>query len=234
MNRSEPPRRRQRAAPLRSRPGDPAIGPNRPGGEAASGGKGDLTRRYIKDAIADLASRRDITTIGLADICAATRLTTGSIYFHFPNKDAAIEEMVIDEVEAHYRRLMGYAESGFPDFLAAIVSDFARYARKRRHLPRAIRLFVGTRRKAGDAWLAARQPILDRLAALISDLRAEHGLPQTPSPFLAQYILTSLEDLSIDAFQENNADTIAFANQLEQWRERNVALWMWAIRTPAS
>jgi len=195
----------------------------------ASDTRGDKTRRQIKAVIAKLASKHNLADISLADICKAAKLTTGAVYFHFKGKDEAVEEMVIDEVESIYGRLLDQEHATFEEMVRAIVAQSAEYEKATGRRSRAIQLVINSRPRAYEAWIAARTPVIERLTALIAASRRQAGLAEDASPFLAVFILNSIEDLSMDVFQWGNPMLGPFAAKSRDWIERQTALWTWAI-----
>lgn len=71
------------------------------------GDKGARTRELIKDSLIEIVSRKNAQDIVLDDICQQTGLTVGAFYFHFKNKDAALEEVSIDALHSFYDQLVG-------------------------------------------------------------------------------------------------------------------------------
>lgn len=204
-----------------------------PGDSApASDTRGDKTRGQIKAVIARLASKHDLADIALADICKASKLTTGAVYFHFKGKDEAVEEMVIDEVEAMYAALLRDDHSSFEPMVRAIIAQCAAYEQASGRRSRAIQLVINSRPRAYEAWIAARAPVIARLTELIAATRREAGLPEDASAFLALFILNSIEDLSMDVFQWGNPTLKPFAERPEDWVARQTALWSYAILAP--
>jgi AcrR family transcriptional regulator len=195
--------------------------------------RGDRTRRAILSAIRKLLTRQEVADITLADICKATKLTTGAVYFHFAGKDEAVEEMVIEEVAAIYsRHLAGPALPTFPAFIRRLIADSAAYEQANGRLSRAIQQVINARPRAYGAWIAARTPVIDALAALIRDARTAQGLSPDPAGFLALFILNSIEDLGMDVYQWKNPTLQPFAPSADAWAERQGALWEWAILAP--
>jgi len=194
--------------------------------------KGDVTRRHIKTVITKLASEKPLSRISLADICSAAGLTTGALYFHFGGKEQALEEMVIDEMRGLYPRMMGEPGDSFEDCVRRIASVVATYLQGNGRLPKAIYSIIATRRNVGRAWLDVRQPVVDGLAGAIAAEREHHQLSAEPAPFLAHFILNSIEDLSMDLFQWENTEFALFARDTEEWLDRQCGLWSWAILAP--
>lgn len=199
----------------------------------AQDSRGDRTRRQIKAAIAKLLSKQDVAEITLADICKATRLTTGAVYFHFAGKDEAVEEMVIDEVEGIYAALLtGPPDPDFETCVRRLIAACARYELANGRRSRAIQQVINARPRAYAAWLAARAPVIERLTSLIAEARWAHGLETGSAGFLGLFILNSIEDLGMDVFQWKNPTLQPYAASPDEWVDRQARLWSWAIRAP--
>lgn len=194
--------------------------------------KGDATRRHIKAVIARLAVEKPVTKLQLAEICSAAGLTTGAFYFHFGGKDQAIQEMVIDEIRDLYGPMTGESADSFEDFVRAITSMIATYMQANGRLAKAVYTTIGSKGNVGRAWLKIRQPVVAKLTELIGITREKNGLSIEPAPFLAHFILMSIEDLSMDLFQWHNTEFALFASSTEEWQDRQCALWSWAILAP--
>ena len=197
------------------------------------GDKGERTRKLIKTTIARLAARKEVSEINLAEICKAARLTTGALYFHFKGKDEAIEEMVIDEVGTLYA---GYAQDTadlpFDEAIGAILDRSTHIHNTMKRLPRAIQVVINTRPKAYEAWINARRPLIAQLETTIAQARMAKGLSAEAAPYLAHFILNSIEDLAMDVYQWNNPTLAPFARTPGEWSGRQRALWSWAILAP--
>ncbi|HEV2364673.1 MAG TPA: TetR/AcrR family transcriptional regulator [Caulobacteraceae bacterium] len=204
-----------------------------PRADSEADSRGDRTRRLIKETIARLAMRKDVADITLAEICKAAKLTTGAVYFHFKGKEEAVEEMVIGEVQAHYGQILAeYAGGGFEELVGVILEVSSRYHLARKRLKRAIVVIINARPAAYQAWLAARRPVVRALEQAIAERRREQGLPTDPAPYLALFILNSIEDLAMDVFQWKNPTLAPFAEDMEAWNRRQRALWTFAILAP--
>jgi AcrR family transcriptional regulator len=203
--------------------------------ESVATPRGDKTRTAIKTVIAKLAEKRPIAEVTLADICHATKLTTGAVYFHFSGKDEAVEEMAIDLLERGYEVMLERArQSGgtLVEFIRVIIEGTTKLCATRGFLPNALQVTINSRPKAYAAWLAARQPVIDQLADLITIARREKGLGPESSRFLATFMLNSVEDVALDAFHWRNPNLAPFVSDPEQWIAEQEALWTWAILAP--
>jgi AcrR family transcriptional regulator len=68
--------------------------------------KGDRTRRRVLDEAARLFARAGIAATSMGDVATAVGMKTGSLYFHFPSKDALVREVLREGIEqalAHVR-----------------------------------------------------------------------------------------------------------------------------------
>ncbi len=195
--------------------------------------KGERSKRQIKQVIAKLAMTHDVADITLADICEAAGLTTGAVYFHFKNKDDAVEEMVIDEVSGFWRtRMAALGDAPLDAVIAAIVQAVTDYNIKKKRLAQAIQIVINARPRAYEAWHAGRAPAIDMLERAIAEARKQAGLSTDASRYLAYFVLGSIEDLAMDVFQWRNPTLKQFAATPEDWNRRQAQLWRWAILAP--
>ncbi len=90
-----------------------------------SGPKAERTRTAIKAAVLELLRERPLKDVALDEICARAGVTQGALYFHFKNKDAAIDETISD-VTARFRdRLLAIEEeTDLYRFIYRIVREF--------------------------------------------------------------------------------------------------------------
>lgn len=188
--------------------------------------RGDRTRKAIKRAVAKLAERKDLTEISLVDICRSAKMTSGALYFHFKGKDEAIEEMVIDEIEALYGAILKRAE-GLPidALLDGVLQTGVQFHRSRKRLAKAIQVVINTRPRAYAAWIDARQPILAELERAVGEHRRKAKLPTVDSSFLAVMILNASEDVGMDAFQWQNPMLATFSRHEERWIAWQKRMW---------
>jgi AcrR family transcriptional regulator len=68
-------------------------------GAAAGQSKGDRTRRRVLDAAAAVFAREGIAAASMGDVAAAAGMKAGSLYFHFPSKDALVSEVLREGIE---------------------------------------------------------------------------------------------------------------------------------------
>lgn len=81
---------------------------------------------------------------------------------------------------------------------------------------------LGWKADTGAEWFRANS----------SHRTAPHRVSRRSQPTLAHFLLNSIEDLSMDAFQWHNTYLEAYAADPTEWEERQTTLWKWAILAP--
>ena len=93
--------------------------------------KGARTRALIKQVIIDLVGNSSPLEVTLGDICEGANVTVGSFYFHFKNKDAALEETAIDVIRDYYASISsvlgrgGSIDDQLEQLMHAFVDNYA-------------------------------------------------------------------------------------------------------------
>lgn len=195
--------------------------------------RGERTKNRIKRFIAKYGAKHDLSDIKLSDICQSLKITTGAFYFHFKNREEAIEDTILDEIRSVYSAIASEVEpKSFEQFAKEVIDRSTEFQVSRGHLPRAVQAVINTSPRVYDGWTEARRPILEELARLIAEERESEGLSTEPADYLASYLLNAVEDLGMDAFQWRNPSLATYSSDRTEWAARNFKLWNWAIRAP--
>jgi AcrR family transcriptional regulator len=182
-----------------------------PGPAAASDArpetKGARTKALIKRVVADLVDEKGVDGVVLEDVCKRTELTIGAFYFHFGNKEAALEEVAIDSLETYYDGLIDAPENlnlynEVHNILESSIEVHVRHPRMARLMytmvPRSNRVYVH--------WLTARNRLIERLALAMArerDAGRADAAPVQPvgqDYLCAQYLLAGAEGFFENAF----------------------------------
>lgn len=191
------------------------------------------SRQRILDTIRSMCIAQEVTELSLTEICATSGMTTGALYFHFGNKDNAVEAAIVEVIRGRYTNLRTVDENqSLAALIEAVVDAVTRVHVESGKLPRAVQAIINTRPGAYDAWLDSRTPVIDALTLAVGRERERIDLSKAPSSYFAHFILNSIEDIAMDVFQWRNPNLSPFAADLAQWKLRQVALWVWAIRSP--
>lgn len=189
----------------------PETVPASPTPNAAPEGKGETkgarTKALIKQVVADLVDEKGVDGVVLEDVCKRTELTIGAFYFHFGNKDAALEEVAIDSLQSYYDGLIDAPENlnlynEIHSILESSIEVHVHHPRMARLMytmvPRSNRVYVH--------WLTARNRLIERLALAMARERGrgqETSASTTPLAqdyLCSQYLLAGAEGFFENAF----------------------------------
>ncbi|MDX2238701.1 MAG: TetR/AcrR family transcriptional regulator [Hyphomonadaceae bacterium] len=179
--------------PARRKPAKPAAGAD------ARLTKGGRTRAAIKAAIAELIAQRQSLDFTLEDICAKTGFTIGAFYFHFANKDAALEEMAIDHVAEFYGAIADRGAAEDLEGLSRLILRASIDACVRNPaMFRANYILVPKSMDVYRAWIEARKRVVALLLGRLAERRGRAGKP-APIDYLDVHLLLS----GLEGFLEN-------------------------------
>lgn len=190
------------------------------------GRKGTRTRQMIKQAVAQLLIEKDVSNIVLDDICKATGLTVGAFYFHFKNKDAALEEVAIDSIEQFY---LGFRNiSGQDDSVRAELRDImALLIRTVSDHPQLVRLVFNVVPLSADArkvWWEHHDLACRRLARLISQLKGQDA-PNREDEMAVQFMMLGMESYLENALSGREPGASIFKNDPVQFTNDLMDIW---------
>lgn len=206
--------------------------PQKPSGRL---NKGARTKAQIKDAIAALINERGKNNLTLEDVCKRTGLTVGAFYFHFPSKEAAIEDVTIDFIRGFYGgmaeapaqpTLHGEITQVIAASLKAVKDNPATF-----HLPYTV---LPTSPAVYKVWLYARAALMERFAAAVARARGRPGEPDGQDHLAAQFLMAGLEGFLENAYF--GADPLMGAVELDPAALTRdlAALWLSAITGEAA
>ena len=157
--------------------------------------KGARTRALIKQVIIDLVGNSSPLEVTLGDICEGANVTVGSFYFHFKNKDAALEETAIDVIRDYYASISsvlgrgGSIDDQLEQLMHAFVEDYANQPTR----TRLIRMVIPGNTAALQVWEEERRILSQGLETMISDARGSQGGHEILSFFTSEFLLTATE-----------------------------------------
>jgi AcrR family transcriptional regulator len=168
--------------------------------------KGDRTRALIKQIITEEVGRSGPMDVTLQDICSAANVTAGSFYFHFKNKDAALEETAADAIVAYYDSIAEIVSQPgtLPEQLDHIMAAFVDNYKSHGTRTRLIRMVVPSNDMARLVWEKERNSLAEQLEAMIINARHSDVGPDVSSYFTAEFLLTATESFLDNVFFGNN------------------------------
>lgn len=202
---------------------------------AAKQTKGERTRSLIKSAIVELVEERQSLDFTLDDISEKTGLTVGAFYFHFVNKDAALEEVGIDRFELFYGQILADGENaGLEEFSRIIVRQSIQSFLKNPALFRSSYTLIPKSFRVYNEWLKFRSKVVERLMALLAERRRRPGRP-TPSDALDVHVLMAgLEGFMENLFFGNDGTMASISKRPMQLEMELWAHWRSVFMRPAA
>lgn len=192
--------------------------------------KGARTRALIKQQIASLVGQNSPSTVTLQDICRAANVTAGSFYFHFRNKDAALEETAHDAITRHYGALLSVTESDEPlsRQLKKLIEAFLLNYMEHTEQARLIHMIVPSSQNAKQVWDSERGKLVEKLEDLVR--RVRHAEARDPhSFFTAEFLLTATESFLDNVFFGTDARLQAAVGAPALIAQNVAAIWERAI-----
>ena len=140
------------------------------------GDKGARTREQIKDALVKLLSRKSVQDIVLDDICQETGLTVGAFYFHFKNKDAALEEVAIDALHMFYDRVLELpVTDSMRQDIEQLCTEMVAVCVDQPILVRLMAEGVQTKQGAREAWVQEHERLTGEYVTRLAQSRGHQG-----------------------------------------------------------
>ena len=163
------------------------------------GSKGARTRAQILEAVAQLVSDNSALDVTLQDICNSTDVTVGAFYFHFKNKEAALEEAAIDAIRNYYASLRHIdLEASLNEQLETLMRAFVDNYVLNEAKTRLVRMFVPNNQSVKEIWQTERRALADDLETIVTMARKRDGIDPGMVFFTVEFLLTATE-----AFLEN-------------------------------
>lgn len=169
--------------------------------ETSTETKGARTRMLILETVAELLAEKGQRFV-LDEVCARTGLTVGAFYFHFKNKEEAIEEVVIHRL----RRVHGDALEAighgclFESIYAIIWLRVTSVEQDRQlfHLPYRV---IPTSERVYTEWLSVRDAVVERLASTVArEKRGANARASSADYLSSQFLMAGLEGFMENAF----------------------------------
>ena len=158
-----------------------------------SGPKAERTRTAIKAAVLELLRERPLKDVALDEICGRAGVTQGALYFHFKNKDAAIDETIGDVAARFGDRLLAIEEDAdLYRFIYRIVREFLPGLAWFQIMP----AFTGARwnsEQLKHQWADIRQQLVDRICQRVHDQADAPAQPRKQTRMIAAFLMSGSE-----------------------------------------
>ncbi|HEY1837375.1 MAG: TetR/AcrR family transcriptional regulator [Rhizomicrobium sp.] len=174
--------------------------------------KGERTRARIRSAFCELLAHKSFAAITISDICRTADITVGGFYFHFPNQDA-----LLDEVIGEYGDDLGVALDAAmavkgTDQARSICAALVCAYQDCNGLARTFQQLRRTRSEYAARWRAITDPRIVRLAAILARERPDLSAPK--AAFLAHALITMVVSQLDLTFVYDRSRTLTTATAL--------------------
>ena len=195
--------------------------------------KGARTKALIKRTIVELVSEASPLDVTLADICTAADVTVGAFYFHFTNKDSALEETACDAIRDYYGVILDAADrqGGLDQQLEKVMHAYVANFTERSAQTRFIRMVQPSSTVVKQVWDEERRKLSAVLEGMIAEAR---GSDQTDpiSFFTTEFLLTATEAFLENLFFGTDVRLKAAVGATDLVIRNIAAIWERAILNP--
>ncbi len=163
----------------------------------AAGSKGRATREAIKQAMLELVNEQGFTHFRLRDLCERTGLTIGAFYFHFDNKEQALEEVAASAAEELFAQIStDIEEQPLKEEFRLAIEDYQRgYSEPGlREQTRMMRSLIPANPVVTETYFKARTAIISKLVETAARERRAEGLKAGPERAIIEYLFSGLAD----------------------------------------
>ena len=204
----------------------------RSGAAQAATSKGEATRELLCTSILELVTEQGYAGFRLRDLCERTGLTIGAFYFHFENKEQALEFVAARAAHDLFHGIAA-AIQGKPliDAFRATIQSFQRgYSDIRlREQTRFMSSMIPANASVSAVYFEERAAVID---ALVSAARAERqhaGLRAGPERATIEYLFSGLADFFTMLYLHNDAALKKSAGSTTTLADRMARLWYDAV-----
>jgi AcrR family transcriptional regulator len=168
--------------------------------------KGERTRTLIKATIRELIAETGFSDLKLEDVCAKSGVTVGAFYFHFPSKDAALEEMWIEMNREFYGDILASTVDG--DLEKVVKTLLRRSIDLCIDSPVLFRVgywLIPRSFTVYKSWVASRAELIERLVSLTAARRGRPNRPSRADSLDVHFLMSGLEGFIENLFFGSDA-----------------------------
>lgn len=201
------------------------------------GDKGKRSKSLIQDAITDLVSvdGLGLSEIKLDRICKKAGLTIGAFYFHFANKDAAIQETAIDALTDLKAEILSLPQRD--DLRSELEQIVSAYIRSIVDNPKSTRLVYTAVRGSPavhEFYVDMHYEIADRLEKLVADERSRAGQEISDCRLIVEFLMAGIESLVENIYMWNSERTAGLGRDPKILTEKLAHIWVSIVSTKFS
>ena len=198
------------------------------------GDKGKRTKTLIQDAITDLVSvdGLGLSEIKLDRICKKAGITVGAFYFHFENKDAAIQETAVDILDTFKNDVLSLPNRDeLHSELEQIISAYIRLVVDNPKSARLVYTAIRGSPAVHEFYVDMHYEIADRLESLIASETSRVGRNVHDSRLIVEFLLAGIESLVENVYMWNSPRTSDLGHDRTNLANRLAHIWANIART---
>jgi AcrR family transcriptional regulator len=148
----------------------------------------------IKATIQELIAETGFQDLKLEDVCARAGVTVGAFYFHFPSKDAALEEMWVEMNRDFYEGILA-ADTGesLESFVKLLLRRSIDLCIESPVLFRVGYWLIPRSMSVYRSWVDSRSGVVRRLVTLTAASRGRQGRPSRADALDVHFLMSGLE-----------------------------------------
>jgi len=196
------------------------------------GRKGQATREVLDKAIMELVNERGFSNFRLQDLCDRTGLTIGAFYFHYKNKDRALESVAAQSAGELFATISSdIEEQPLEEEFRLTIRDYQRgYSDPRlREQTRMMRSMIPANPVVTETYFAARGKIIKKLVENAAAERRSKGLRSGPERAVIEYLFSGLADFMEMLYLGDDRELKKSAGSDRKIAERLARLWYRAV-----
>jgi len=201
------------------------------------GKKGKKSKKLIQKAIIDLVS---VDGLGLRDIkldaiCRKAGLTIGAFYFHFENKDAAIEETAADHLNEFAEQLLTEpAREDLREELERIIEAYVVALAQNRKMMLLIYTTLRRSPAVHEVYVQQHFKVADRLEGLVKAARKGRGGRGKNTQLIVEFLMAGIESLGENIYLWNDERMSKLGKDPKALSRKLADIWLAVARTEFS
>ncbi|MEM6583742.1 MAG: TetR/AcrR family transcriptional regulator [Pseudomonadota bacterium] len=199
---------------------------------AKLGKKGQATRDMLDKAILELVNERGFTNFRLQDLCERTGLTIGAFYFHYENKDRALEAVAAKAAGDVFATIgADIADQPLEDVFRHVIMDYQRaYSHPElQEMTRMLRAMIPANSIVTETYFSARSNIIQELTQAATKDRKRAGLKPGPERAIIEYLFSGLADFFELLYLGEDKELKRSAGSEKKIAQRLAGIWYRAI-----
>jgi len=192
------------------------------------GAKGEKTKKIINDAILKQVHNKGFNQVTLKDICDETGLTIGAFYFHYVNKEKALEEVAAMCVrERQEDAIKALDQPTFEKEIYSVIKAYiTNYADPDLHeQTRMLRYMIPTSDVVNQIYYSTRGKIIDHIIERTVLEKQSKGMTTGKERVLVEYLYCALGDFMYTLYFEKEPKLVKVAGSVEALAKKLTRMW---------